>query len=276
MIEHINGIFYMASAATLENNRLIDIQGDNNIIQSGAASTFINNSRFLKSATGDGLTTINVLFDSRPGSAIESAAGEIRLQGASTYHNTTFVADENSASIQLQSSTHTFRGTITGEPVGQIIINTNVKAHSEDGAFWNFGGNGLTWISNYLLSGGTLTNAGLVTMDAPSWTGLNNATMINEGEMIQTSGIFYISSSGVLENNGLYQIDGGSGILAFGAAGSFLNNDQLVLAGDISPFTVSAIIENSASSTVDIQNGDLRFSGNGTLLSAEFMVCENA
>src|SRR6056297_3792793 len=270
-IEQIDGIFYLTSSAVLENNDLYDIQGDVNIIQSGAASTFVNSGRIVKSVTGDGWSTITVPFDSRPESIIESSAGEVRLQGNSQYHDMSFVADNAESTIRLLSSTHTFRGSISGSPTGLVILNTNAEAHDE-GTTLNFGGTGLTWISGYMTGGGTFTNEGLIILDAPAWTGVNVSTLINNGTIEQMSGIFYLTSGALLENNDRFIAEGGPGIIQSGSLSTFTNNDRLLLNSLNDPYTISTRIVNNSSATIDVQQGNVRLTNAGEHNAPTFAV----
>jgi hypothetical protein len=274
-IEQLAGIFYLASGAILENNSLYDIQNDINITQSGAASLIINTGRIVKTVTDDGLSAINVSIDSRPESIIESAAGELRLQGASQYHDMSFVADENSSIIRLLSTPQTFRGSITGSPTGLVILNTNAEAH-EEGTLFDFGGTGLTWSSGYMVGGGTFTNEGLIKLDAPSWTGVNGSILINNGTIEQLAGIFYLTSGAVLENNEIFRANGGSGIIQSGALSTLTNNDRLLLNSSNSTFTISVRIVNNTSSTLDVQQGDVRLTNTGEHNAPNFAVSEDA
>src|SRR6056297_2568064 len=270
-IEQKNGIFYMTSGAVLENTGLYDIQGDLNIIQSGAASTFVNSGRIVKSVTGDGLSRITVPFDSRPESIIESAAGEVRFEGPSQYHNMTFVADDTESTIRLLSSTHTFRGSISGAPTGLVILNTNAEAHDE-GTTLNFGGTGLTWISGYMTGGGTFTNEGLIILDAPAWTGVNGSTLVNNGTIEQIDGIFYLTSSAVLENNDLYDIQGDVNIIQSGAASTFVNSRRIVksVTGD-GWSTITVPFDSRPESIIESSAGEVRFEGNSQYHDMSFV-----
>ncbi|MFN2373217.1 MAG: hypothetical protein ABR545_05350, partial [Cyclonatronaceae bacterium] len=78
----------------------------------------------------------------------------------------------------------------------------------------------LEMLAGYITGDGVLTNEGTILADAPSWTGINNSTLINEGELVHERGIFYIASSALFENRGLYRIAGDLNISESGAMGT--------------------------------------------------------
>ena len=275
IIEHVNGIFYMTSGAQLENRNLYDIQNDVSVFQSGSVSSFVNSGRLVKSVSGDGVSRMTVPVDSRAESIIESAAGELQLQGASFYHNMSFVADSEESTIRFATATHTFRGSITGSPAGSVILNANAEAH-EEGTTFNFSGTGLTWISNSMIGGGTFTNDGFITLDAANWTGVNGSTLINNGTIEQMNGIFYLTGGALLENNDRFIAEGGRGIFQSGSLSTFTNNDRLLLNSLNDPYTISTRIVNNSSATIDVQQGNVRLTNAGEHNAPTFAVSEDA
>ncbi|TVQ10730.1 MAG: hypothetical protein EA364_11785, partial [Balneolaceae bacterium] len=263
------GLVYIAAGGVLENRDLYRITGDHNISPSGAMGTFINDG-ILEKINGTTFSTINIIVDSRPESIIRVSDGSLRLSARSMYHNMTFHAAGQNDELTLQSGTHTFRGNISGEPVGRVIINTETEAHSE-GATVDFRVSGLHWASSYFRGGGTLTNAGIIRVDANNWAGVNNSTLINNGEMYLDRGIFYLAASARLENHNLVELNGSPGILPSSSMGTFLNNASLIKTGDYEA-GVSTLFQSNAGSSIEVTEGTLRFTANSSLTNVSLSV----
>lgn len=268
LLQQVSGILYVSNSAMIENNGSIHITADINITNSGALGTIINNGTLTKTG-GTGISNITVPIDSRPDSRIESQTGTLELRQNSSYHNTTFAATSENAMLRLMGGIHTLRGLIDGEPIGSIVVNAPLEAH-ESGATLNFGGSGLRWISSYFQGGNTLTNAGLITMAASSWTGVNGSTLINDGVMIHQTGIFYTANSGVLDNKGTYRFASDVNITTTGALGTFINQNIIEKTGGEEISNISASVDARPGSRVESQSGSIYINQHSTWHNSEF------
>jgi len=261
IMEQIAGIFYITNAI-FDNRARYDIQGDHPIFRQGSSATFINSGRLVKTASDDGTSRITTAVDSRPESTIESEQGTLQIEGASSYHNTLFKVDQADATIRLNSGLHTFRGDISGNPVGLVELNSQATAHS-DGATLNFGGTGLTWLSNYMIEGGEMINDGLIRLLSSNWTGIQGRTLINNGTIEQLGGIFYITNA-TFDNRARYDIQGDHPIFQQGSSATFINSGHLVkTASDDGTSRITTAFDSRLGSTIQSDAGLIQFERNG-------------
>lgn len=256
---HRSGIFYIAQSAVLENEKLFSMEDDLHINSSGSVGTFVNNG-ILRKTGGDENGRITVILESNPESVVESLSGSLRQERDSYLHNTTLYAEEG-ARLILQSGRHNLRGSISGSPAGFVEINADIEAH-EEGAVLNFDEAGIRWVSSYQRPGGALTNSGLITIDAPNWAGVINASLINDGEIRHQRGIFYVSNSGLLENRASYFIEDDVSILNSGARGTFINSGLLRKSTSDGLSEIAVAVENRSTATIEVLSGRLNYSWN--------------
>ena len=261
IMEQIAGIFYITNAI-FDNRARYDIQGDHPIFRQGRSATFINSGHLVKTASDDGTSRITTAVDSRPESTIESEQGTLQIEGASSYHNTLFKVDQADATIRLNSGLHTFRGDISGNPVGLVELNSQATAHS-DGATLNFGGTGLTWLSNYMIEGGEMINDGLIRLLSSNWTGIQGRTLINNGTIEQLSGNFYVTNA-TFDNRARYDIQGDHPIFQQGSSATFINSGLLIkTASDDGTSRITTAFDSRLGSTIQSDAGLIQFERNG-------------
>ena len=150
------------------------------------------------------------------------------------------------ATILFNSAVHTFAGTTTGAPVGDLVVAAEIAA--EPGATWNVGGSGLQWRNGLLTGGETLTNVGTVVLngDPASITrgvrGLGS-TLSNVGSIVWQTDYVTLYDDGALTNSGTVSVEY-DGIGALPVLSTFGSNSGA------RTFTNTGTVEIDAASTL--------------------------
>ncbi|MEM6327027.1 MAG: hypothetical protein AAF791_07915, partial [Bacteroidota bacterium] len=193
-VEHSStGAFYVYDTAEAVNTSLWDLTGDGDIFGFTSLGTFRNEAgATVRKSGGDAVSQFGSggLVVENEGT-LDVQTGEVRFDRPSTHTDAAFAVAED-ALLRFNAGGVRFEGTTSGAPEGTVQLDDEFTA--ADGAIWDLGGTGMTWISNYQEEG-ALTNRGVVRLTGTSGSrGVRGAgaSFINAGtvEHSGTGGFF--------------------------------------------------------------------------------------
>ncbi len=216
--------------------------------------TWINNGTLTATLTGStelrrgGL--VGESFDNN--GTVNVTSGTLNLRTDARHDNAILTADAG-AELILASGTHTFAGTTTGAPDGDVVLSADAVA--EAGASWDFGGEGLQWRDRFL-EAGTMTNDGLVVLNGNNFNsrGISGATteFVNAGSVLWTAQEFTLFDGGTWTNNGTLATNNAASTLNLrrgGLVGELFDNAGIVRA-DSGRFDVNVPFNHQAGALI--------------------------
>ena len=273
MINWDAGSWRVSSGAVVDNQGLIDIQGDVTLTWSGAPGTLLNSSAVQKSG-GAGGSTISVAYDQTAAGLLDAQSGTLSMapSGSATmsYAGGTLDADFG-ATLNLAGGTHTISGTLSGDPAGTIATSTNstVLEVGAGGVTLDFGGTGWRWQAGTVTIGtaGTLVNADLMVLTTGNTKDLTGGTLSNLGTIEWDGGTWRVSSGGVVDNQGLIDMQGNLTLTWTGVPGTLTNGDTVQKSGGTGTSTIALTYDQTAAGLLDAQSGTLSMAPAGTTAS---------
>ncbi len=245
---------------------VINLQTANgNINYSQTGSHIFNNEGLIK-RSGTGRVDISAEFHNN-GGTITVESGDLYINGLKSYLNNGIYNVAADAAFRWNTEIEC-TGTLTGTPVGEIIISTaSVTIPSGSTTYFNFTGNtGIIFDYVDAIKGsGTLVNNEKITFRGASNKFIReNTTVRNEGIInYEAEGNFYISD-GTLVNTSTGVIDlqtAGGHINGDGSSGSHVfNNEGLIKRTGTGQANISAELHNNGG-TISIEGGSLFING---------------
>ncbi len=186
---------------TNESNCKINITNDV-LIQTEYSGVIINNGTLIKSS-GTGRANIQGKFTNEDSIIVNSGTLILTGTGPTNFWGGTYYAaagDSLINSVNVSNSGSHARGTLTGNPDGEIIFEGNNFFADSSEVVLNFGGSGFNWVS------GTITQLG-----GGSWVNIGKMYTVGTGEKIMAAHFI---------NNNMFQVDGSLKVFY----DSFINN----------------------------------------------------
>ncbi|MEM1044127.1 MAG: hypothetical protein AAGI91_16070, partial [Bacteroidota bacterium] len=141
------------------------------------------------------------LFDNS--GTIRAETNTLFLRTDSRHDDATLTADAG-ATLSFDLGTHTFAGTTTGAPEGEVLVDAAIEA--EAGAVWSLADEGMQWQEGFLTAG-TLTNEGLVVLNGVNFNsrGVSGAAtaFVNAGTVRWEQEEFTLSDAATWTNTGV-------------------------------------------------------------------------
>ncbi len=263
--------FVGSSALNASNSAVFDNQGLFEFISDGdfngssnASGTFLNSGTVLKH-TGTNVSNFSGFWDFQNlGGTIDVQSGTIWFSGPSTFDGGTYsVAD--GATIDFKNS-HTFKGTLSGEPLGDIIFSTGTIEIDPAGATLDIGGSGFRW------SGGTVTGEGTLTIPAEGLfllDGVFNTKSLSVSTLLNLGTIGFVGNAAlnaadttVIDNQALFEfVSDGDFNGSSNASGTFLNSGTVLkhTGTNVSNFSSFWDFQNQAGGIIEVASGELQF-----------------
>ena len=282
-VEHVDSGSFIVNAVTgaagrLENAGLWDVQGDGDIagFPNGGTGTVVNEaSGVFRKSGGTGVAQIvTAPLTVENAGTFDAQAGEIRFDVPSTHTDGATLTASAGALLRFNAGVVTFAGTISGAPSGLVQLAVDFTAPS--GSTWAFGGTGMTWVQLGALSGGMVTNTGLVRIDGggenrgvSAYEDGGTAIFRNEGTVeFADDGAFGINSvfptgTSRVENAGLWDVQGDGDLQSFNNRDGVFSNEATGIfrksgGTGATQFRIAALtVENAG--TFDAQAGEIRF-----------------
>ncbi len=189
----------------------LDWQDDQLFLTDGGALT--NNASMIKTAPGVAAAEIETSgvtpgFFTNTGS-IDVQVGTLTIDAPSRTDSATLTVASGARLIFGGGGavTHTFAGTTSGAPAGVLRMSGNAQFAPEAGAVWDFGGNGIEWVTADFIGGETLTNNGLVVI-RDFFTGVlrtisgAGTEFVNAGTLDWQDDQLFLVDDGALTNTG--------------------------------------------------------------------------
>ena len=291
------GDFELNNGAVITNNGVFELRSGAGFSSAdNTVKTFTNSGgATFRKAVGTGTSTSSgssgIVFDNS--GLVEVLAGTLNIGLSGTWGGVSNGSSGNGAKLVL-SGTKTYDGSVTFSGPGEtefallsthtigtganVTINPGHAAALLGGGVIDGAGTliviGALNVNNGNMTGAGVTNvssAGLMTVT--SGADLNTRTLNNSGTITHISGGFRLLGGAVVNNSGLWEIQGDQGITASGAGGAFAN-----LAGGVlrksggtgtSSFAASNVVTNAG--TIEAVSGTLAFN-NGLTQSAGSML----
>ena len=216
------GQVYIFNGGRIENAATFTVTGAPTLNGYSGAGTFTNEATGTVTKTGAGTFSVTVpAFDNAGTLAVGAGGGAVTVTSASTHADPAFVVAD--AGTLTFAGAMTLAGTITGSPVGRLVLSGPVTS---SGAVLDVAGTGIEWTADYLVSG-RLLNRGLVRLTgATNSRGVNvdGAVFRNEGHVEWTgTGAFYLYAGGRLENAATFDVGGPGRLLGYSGPGTAVN-----------------------------------------------------
>ncbi len=269
MLYQGNADFYLLDG-TLNNNSsgIIDLQtAGGSITYSNNSGVHLFNNQGLLKRTGTGEVWVTAEFHNN-GGTISVEGGNLVFNYLSKYlTNGTYNVSPGSELTFLTPADHetVLSGTLTGVLNGDL--NWKCKFSVPNSATFNFtGNNGVNW-SDYgiLMSGGTLTNLGDITVTGDGSKYINDqSTLNNEGTMrFQGTGEFYINH-GTMNNQstGIMDIQSPYAYFSYGNGATHILHNYGLIKNTIATGTQTIEVElQNHNGTISVENGTLYLYG---------------
>jgi phage/plasmid primase-like uncharacterized protein len=260
------------------------LTGDGSVFPDGCCGeqqTFNNQGLVWKSG-GSNSSTISVVFNNQDG-ALQVDSGTLSLSGGGTRSNTTFIVAAGATLDPLAGSTVAWSGRLTGSGQGLVVFN-NGFINPNPSLTLAFTNNLLQW-GDALFIGGTVTNAGLVTIDGTAATLNGGITFVNQDvvQVIGDNGLA-MDENGVSYNffdnlaGATFQFTGDGSVFPDGCCGeqqTFINQGLVWKSGGSNTSTISVYLENQGG-TIQVDSGTLALSGGGSSSNGAFLVAAGA
>lgn len=258
-----DGILYI-NDGTINNQPtgLIDFKADGTTMSYTAGATHVvNNFGLLKRSTTSGVSTFIAVLNNNDGT-VEVESGSLNFSGLAKY-----LTDGNynvSGGNSLQWNAQIIcEGTLDGVLDGEIAWNNEVNVQPTKSATFNFTGNiGLNWKDGNLRGGGTLLNAGELTLlSSASKYIFENSLLNNDGTInFQGVGILYVND-GIINNEvtGVIDLITDGNILSYTAGASHVFNNMGLLKKSTGTGTTSIFANTTNSGVINVMIGELEF-----------------
>ena len=206
--------------ATLQNNGVVELRSGNWSFYPPAILTRVINLGTIRK-TSPYTFTINLDLH-QENATIEVSEGALGVYAFSnTYRDVTWNVARD-ATLSLYFGVHTFSGVHSGRIDGAFHQVGRVVQIGNEGAVFNFIGNGYTVVSGVLNCGAAgLTNRGVLRMSGFYGRGVNGR-LVNQGTLVHDSGVTTFGSATV-ENRGVLELQYGSWTTERGANASVQN-----------------------------------------------------
>ena len=164
---------------------------------------------------------------------IDVQLGVLDLEVDARHEDATLTAADG-ATLQMDAGVHTFAGTTTGAPTGNVWLRTDVAA--EAGAVWNVTGEGIQWRVGFLTGGQTLTNAGTIVWNGAP-IGISRGIrdlgtrLDNTGTVVWVSDDVYLRDDGAFESSGDLIVRQDGSVPYFGPAGADTGSRNALISG---------------------------------------------
>lgn len=240
----VTDILGFQNGHVLDNQGVVDLQGDLALYDGGNNGGFINSGVLRKSAgAGTGLVSINGFSNS---GTVEVQSGTLLFNAGAVFNDgSRFIGD---GQVHITSGASFNGGFYT---VGNLVLAsglfTGTAARMDGPLVWSGGSLGGDWT---VPAGKSLTLAG-------GGTKYLDAALSNLG-MIAATDNLYLQNGRVLTNQGLYDLQGDLSLYDGGNNGRFVNSGTLRKSGGTETSLVS-IIGFSNTGTVDVRTGTLHF-----------------
>ncbi len=269
--------FGIRGNSILKNEGLFDVMSDADFSgESFSGGTFINTGTFRKSG-GTDITSFNLwwVFQNN-GGTIDVKSGTLQFKCDGTFSDGNYNADLD-AKLEFLSNTQVFKGTLSGAPAGDIILNGSYISSDSADVTLDFKGKGFQFSDGYLTGKGTfiipkgalfvLPGTEIEPILGDATTLLNQGTIRMEGE-----NDFIINGNAIVDNQSLFDVTSdadfsGSQI----SGGTFHNTGTLRKSGgsDVTSFNRWWDFQNDGG-TIDVKSGTLQFSCNGTFSDGNY------
>jgi hypothetical protein len=247
----------------------------------GEEQTFNNQGLVWKSG-GVNAASISVIFNDADG-VLQVDNGTLSLSGGGSRSNTSFIVAAGATLDPLAGSSVAWSGRLTGSGQGQVVFN-NGFIHPNPSLTLAFTNDLLQW-GDALFIGGTVTNAGLVTIDGATATLNGGITFVNQ-DMVQVIGDngLAMDENGVSYNffdnlaGATFQFTGDGSVFPDGCCGeqqTFINQGLVWKSGGSNTSTISVYFENQGG-TIQADSGTLALSGGGSSSNGAFLVAAGA
>ncbi len=190
---------YAAAGGTTINNEAgatFDIQAAATLTSNGLSDTAFNNAGTLERSTGSGMATIS--FPVNNTGTIAGDSGTLALTGGGSGNGSDTITAAAGGIVSLGGS---YTGTFAGSGAGSVLLAqvSTFTGAGASGVTLNFSGGVLQWMQGAL--GGTVTNAGTLTISGSSNQPLTG-TLANTETIIDTStSAVYAAADGTTINN---------------------------------------------------------------------------
>ncbi|MEM1043011.1 MAG: T9SS type A sorting domain-containing protein, partial [Bacteroidota bacterium] len=162
---------------------------------------------------------------------IRAETNTLFLRTDARHDDATLTADAG-ATLSFDLGAHTFAGTTTGAPEGEVLVDAAIEA--EAGAVWDLAGAGVQWQEGFLTAG-TLTNEGLVVLNGVNFNtrGVSGAAtaFVNAGTVRWEQEEFTLSDAATWTNTGTLTVDAEAASVTLrraGLAGESFDNAGIV------------------------------------------------
>ncbi|MEO8166667.1 MAG: T9SS type A sorting domain-containing protein [bacterium] len=279
-----NNSLSIRNNSVVDNRSLFDVTTDADFTGgTGSGGTFINTGTFRKSG-GTDLTSFDTWWNfQNQGGTINAQSGSIHFIGLGTFNGGNYIAASNAA-IDFRSSTQSFKGTLSGSPVGAVRLSGSTINIDTSGATVDFQGTGFQFSNGVITGGGTLTipQGSLVRLvpdpvdPTPFQFLRGGTTILNLGTIKQESNTTIgIRDLSIVDNRSLFEIltdadfSGGTG-----SGGTFLNTGTFRKSGGNAVTQMDAWWKffNQSGGVIDAASGELEF----TMTNSNFANAQGA
>ena len=269
--------FGIRGNSILKNEGLFDVMSDADFSgESFSGGTFINTGTFRKSG-GTDITSFNLwwVFQNDSGT-IDVQSGTLQFKCDGTFSNGNYNADLD-AKLEFFSNTQVFKGTLSGAPAGDIILNGSYISSDSANVTLDFQGTGFQFSDGYLVGEGTfiIPDGALFVLPGTEIEPIlgDGTTLLNQGTIkMEGENDFIINGNAIVDNQSLFDVMSdadftGSQI----SGGTFHNTGTLRKSGgsDVTSFNTWWDFQNDGG-TIDVQTGTLQFSCDGTFNNGNY------
>ncbi len=294
------GSLLIGNGGIFNNTGTLELQTDAGILSSGGVGTVNNPGAFTKLG-GGAMSTVNVVFNN--GGTVNASSGELQLAGGGNCGGTCNGSFNTATTLTFGGGTFDLGGgatlsgagtvKVTGGAVNNMAGTTmNAGMLNLTGGTINFSTGGGITLSTVIHSGGTLTGSDIVTVNGTyTWSGGTQSgsgrtntngglTLSGSGSKslltrmlsnpatatVSDAGALFISTGGVFENDGTFDLQSNAPITAGGGTRTFNNNGTFTKSGGGGLSTIDPTFNNFG--TVNASSGEILLTGGGECIGA--------
>jgi hypothetical protein len=257
--------------AVLNNAGTFDITADGTFGGAVADGNAITNTGMLEKTGGTGQFEIDCIFNNT-GGTIDSESGLLTLNGEDGTINggalDAGVSGSTTAILDLYGqSSESYSGTITGSGSGTVALRSGTLTIGAAGATFDFPGKLFQWSYGTIdvSSGGTLTNAGVININASSGANLLGSdtaggTLANSGTINEAgTSSLVLQNNATLSNAGTFDFTGDASVaenFVGNGASTLRNTGTLEKTGGTGESKITCIFVNT-NAAITVQTGTL-------------------
>ena len=268
--------FIINGNAIVDNQSLFDVTSDADFTGSQISGGTFHNTGTLRKSGGSDVTSLNLWWNfQNDGGTIDVKSGTLQFSCDGTFSDGNYNADLD-AKLEFITHTQVFKGTLSGAPAGDILLNgSNISSDSTDVTL-DFKGKGFQFSYGSLTGGGTfiIPDGALFVLPGDHYAGLYGGTTLQNQGTIRMEGenAFIINGNAIVDNQSLFDVTSdadfsGSQI----SGGTFLNTGTLRKSGGdgVTQCNLWWNFHNNAGGIIDIQSGEIEFTNSQKFENAQ-------